>query len=83
MHSIDEQPVTEGTTPPEPKRFEVHISTGAGQFQAYMVDCHDFREVGRYLQFNDENGDPVAVFPVEGLVAAIRDRSSELASVSK
>jgi hypothetical protein len=72
MHSIDEQPVTEGKTPPEPKRFEVHLKSNGTLANVFNVDCHDFREVGRYLQFDDEKGNPVAVFPADQLVAAIR-----------
>lgn len=73
MHSIDEQPVTEGKPEPQPKRFEVHISN---RLSPFVVECHDFREVGRYLQFDDKDGNPVAVFPSDELVAALRVPSS-------
>lgn len=58
------------------KRFEVHMRSHAVPFK---IDCHGFREHGDYLQFDDERGNAVAMFPTADLVAMVRIEGPGLA----
>lgn len=79
MSSNDDQPVT--GTKRKSKVFDVHLKPSGTAANVFRVQCHDFTEVGRYLQFNDENGDPNAVFPAADLIATVRVPVSELGTM--
>lgn len=70
MSSNDDQPVTGAKR--TPKVFDIHLKPTGTLANVFRVECYDFAEVGRYIQFNDQHGDPVAIFPAAELIATVR-----------